>query len=256
MRGAEETFCAALGDPPVAEAHQVGIDRVGRTAHELRPRAHRVADSLRRVREQVRGLGEARREGRDPAAVDRDVDVVPAEQLCDPLLQRMRAIAVRMERPAVRATRREHPRVLPGAVVPELAVGPALLQSVLEIVDGCACARQHLSHCRQLRRLRAMRRAGDRDLVVAEIVVAFDERDRLDGLRRRPEEERQPRVAPALAVRRGGVDPMHRLDDVAATDLDGDRFHRGNLDACGAGGARSPSARPGDRVCASDTRGI
>ena len=65
----------------------------------------------------------------------------------------------------------------------ELPVGPPLLRAVLEVVDRRARAREQLAHGRELRGLRAVRGAGDRDLVVVEVVVALDERDRLDRLR-------------------------------------------------------------------------
>ena len=68
-------------------------------------------------------------------------------------------------------------------------------------------------------------RAGDRDLVVAEVVVALDERDRLDRLRRRAEAEPQL-VAPPFPVGRGDVHAMDRFDDVSPPHGYPDRVHR------------------------------
>ena len=92
------------------------------------------------------------------------------------------------------------PGVLAGAVVAELAVRAALLHAVLEIVDGRAGAREHLAHGRQLGRLGIVRRAGDRDLVVVEVAVALDERDRLQRLHRRAQMADERRSRPTLAA--------------------------------------------------------
>src|SRR5256885_1526516 len=90
----------------------------------------------RLLRRRVGRAREARRERRHATAVDGDV--LAADQLRDPLLQRMRTVSVGVERPVVCPAGREHPRVLAGAVVPELALGPPFLQAVLEVVDsGC-----------------------------------------------------------------------------------------------------------------------
>src|SRR5439155_19526383 len=137
------------------------------------------------------------------------------------------------------------PRVLAGAVVAELPFRPTFLQPVLEIVDARARAREHLAHRVELRRLRAMRRAGDRDLVVVEVVVALDEGDRLDRLGRRAQVADELWVAESLAVRRDRVHPVDRLDDVPPPHGYPDRVHRRNL--------RCPSCPKSKRGAASWT---
>ena len=124
----------------------------------------------------------------------------------------------------------------------ELPVGPALLQAVLEVVDRRSGTREHLPHRRQLGRLGVMRRAGDRDLVVVEVVVALDERNRLDRLRRRAQKEAQV-VAPPLAAGRRDVDAMHRLDDVAAPHGYPDCVHRRSVVVAGTARGRSLAAQ-------------
>ena len=72
-----------------------------------------------------------------------------------------------------------------------------------------------------------VRGARDRDLAVVEIGTRTDERERLDRLRRRAEEDEPPWIAGLghdLPVPDGdGVDGVHRLDDAAARHLDLDR---------------------------------
>ena len=187
---------------------------VARAADELGPRAHRGADPRRRARQQRSGA--ARASSRTSAHRSRrSRRLAVAEQLGDPLLQRMRGVAIRMQRPVVRPARGEHARVLAGAVVAELPVGTALLQAVLEVVDRRTGAREHLAHGRELRGLRAMRRAGDRDLIVVEVVVALDERNRLDRLRRRAQDRTRAPGRPSSrrpSSRRGrGAPPRRRF---------------------------------------------
>ena len=80
---------------------------------------------------------------------------VRADQLGDPLLQRMARVAVRVERPPVSAAGGEHACMLAGAVVAELPVGSALLQPVLEVVDRrrrrgrAPCARRRAGRARR-----------------------------------------------------------------------------------------------------------
>ena len=109
VRGAEEALGAAFRDPAVAEPHQLGVGRPARGTDELRPRTHRGANALWRAREQRRRIRaassrtSARRSRRSPL-------VGRADQLRDPLLQRMRRVAIRMQRPAVGAGRRRASR--------------------------------------------------------------------------------------------------------------------------------------------------
>ena len=138
-----------------------------------------------------------------------------AEQLADPLLQRMVRQPIARERPAVRAAGGEHTGVLAGAVVPELSFRPALLRPVLEVVDRRARAREQRAHRVELRGLGLVRCARDRELVVVEVVVGLGERHRLDRLRRRAKEADDV-VAVQHAVGRGDVDAVDGLDDVPA----------------------------------------
>src|SRR5579862_6431158 len=138
----------------------------------------------------------------------------------------MREVTVRMQRPAVRRARREHPGMLARAIVAELPLRPALLQTVLEVVDGRSRAREHLANSVELGGLRMMRRTGDRDLVVVEVVVALDERDGLDRLRRRAQEADEVGIPEGASVGHGHVYAVDGLDDVAAPHGYPDRIHR------------------------------
>ena len=226
--------CAAQKSPSAppfaiqpSRAHQVGVDRAASP-----PTSSGRARIASRIRCGVRVSSTAA-----PARVVENVGTPqpstatwsPPMQLGDPQLQRVRSVAIRVQRPAVRPAGGEHAGVLARAVVAELPFGPPRLQPVLQVIDGDAGAREHLPHRGELRWLRTVGRARDRDLVVVQVVVALHERDRLDRLRRGPEEERQLAVAPALAVRRRCVDSVDRLNEVSAPHLDGDRLHRGNL---------------------------
>jgi hypothetical protein len=66
--------------------------------------------------------------------------------------------------------------------------------------------------------------ARDRDLVVVQLVVAVDERDRLDRLRRRAQVADERRVSGGLAVGRDRVHAVDGLDDAVAAHLDADRL--------------------------------
>src|SRR5262249_59141590 len=98
-----------------------------------------------------------------------------AQQGADLLLERVVGKAVPGEGPAVRAARREEARMLARAVVAEPALGPAFLRAVLEVVDGCSGPGEQTPDGLELSRLRLVRRACDRELVVVEVVVGIGE---------------------------------------------------------------------------------
>ena len=163
------------------------------------------------------------RERRHAAAVDGDV--CRADELGDPLLQRMRELAIRVERPAVCAAGGQHPRVLARAVVPERAVGAAVLRAALQVVDArrrrARAASAPPSSCAGSAWCDALAIASSS---VVEVVVALEQRHRLDRLQRRAQEavdvlaERRP-------VRRPDVHAVHRLDDIPALHGYPDRVH-------------------------------
>src|SRR6266404_2028382 len=70
--------------------------------------------------------------------------------------------------------------------------------------------------------------AGDRKLVVGQVVASADERESLQRLRRGAHEARQGRIARRydhLAPANGdGMDTVHRLDNCVAAHLDDNRL--------------------------------
>src|SRR5262249_49399256 len=125
---------------------------------------------------------------------------------------------------AVRAARREEARMLARAVVAEPALGPAFLGAVLEVVDGCSGPGEQTPDGLELSRLRLVRRACDRELVVVEGVVGIGEWHRLDRLCRGAQVADDV-VAAEQAVARGDVDEVDRLDDVPAPHDYPERTH-------------------------------
>ena len=87
----------------------------------------------------------------------------------------------------------------------------------LQIVLGRSRAREKLADGCQLFGAGSVRSGGDCDVLVGEVLVAADEQERLDRLRRRAHE----RDEPSVSVLRGhlpiGADP-HRVDAVAGLD--------------------------------------
>ena len=82
----------------------------------------------------------------------------------------------------------------------------------------------------ELRRLRLMRSARDRELAQVEVVAGAHEGQSLDRLRRGAQEGDEPRVARLLldelaVAPRDRVDSVPGLDDRAATHHDFDRAH-------------------------------
>ena len=73
--------------------------------------------------------------------------------------------------------------MLSRAVVAEPAFRAPFLRAVLEVVDARAGAVEQLANGLELGRLGLVGGAGDRKLVVGELVVGLGERDRLDRLR-------------------------------------------------------------------------
>ena len=123
---AEQSLGAALREPARPRAHQVGV--VGaRAADELGPRAHRRAIRCGVLQEHLRTSARAAARTSARRTRRRPMSRV-ADELRDALLERMLGRAVRVQRPAVRAARGEHARVLAGAVVAELPVRAALLR--------------------------------------------------------------------------------------------------------------------------------
>ena len=125
-------------------------------------------------------LGQARERGRHPlerhperedaASVDRGRDPV-ARQLGErrdlveqQLLHRVRRQPVALDRPLARAADGEETRVLPRAVVREKARAAPLLGAELEVGLRRRRVGEQVARRLELLGLRAMRRAGDRDL--------------------------------------------------------------------------------------------
>ena len=137
----------------------------------------------------------------------------------------MRERPVGVKRPAVCTARREHAGVLAGAIVTELPLRTRLLQTVFQVVDTRFCACQQRAHRSELCGLRLMRRARDRELLVSEIGVALEERNRLHRLQGRAEEAVEI-VAVRVAGRRADVHAVHRLDRASSPHGYPDRVHR------------------------------
>jgi hypothetical protein len=77
--------------------------------------------------------------------------------------------------------------VLPGAVVSELCSVSAA-RSVFELVGSDSSAGEHLEDGVDLGGFGRVRGACDRDLLIRELLVGIDERDRLKRLDRRAEQ--------------------------------------------------------------------
>ena len=227
---ADQALGAALGDPAGALPHQRGV--VARRRRRRAPAARASPRDPRPRPQQHARPRERHRVGRDAAAVDRAPERRRAE-LADPALQRVLGEPVAARRPAVRAAGGEHARVLARAVVAELPLRPALLRPVLEVVHRRPARASSVAHRLELRRLRLVRGARDRELGVGEVVVGLVERHRLDRLPRRAQEGDEVGVAGGRddpSVAHGDrVDAVDRLDDVAARDGYADRVHGGDV---------------------------
>ena len=127
------------------------------------------------------------------------------------------------------AAEREHPGVLARAVVVERVGRPALLDPALELPLARGRVGEEPADGVELRRLRPVRGARDRELAQVEVVAGAHERQRLDRLRRGAQEGDEPRVARLLDDRAVApsdrVDSVPGLDDRAATHHDLDRAH-------------------------------
>ena len=171
--------------------------------------------------------------GHDAAAVDRRRERVRLEigggRDLHPheLLARMRLEPVALERPATLATEEQHRRVLSRAVVLE----PCRLRAALEVVLRRAGPGEQAPHRLELFGPMEVRGAGDRDLGIAQIGSRANDGQRLERLRRAPEERAELRVSAGvddIPVGHGdSVHAMPRLDDLTAPDLDHDRLHGG-----------------------------
>ena len=96
--------------------------------------------------------------------------------------------AVALRRPATGAAHGQEAGVLARAVVREQARAAAFLRPELEVVLGRRRLREQARSSSELRRLRPMRRARDRELLLRQVVPLARERQRLDRLGRRSEE--------------------------------------------------------------------
>ena len=175
------------------------------------------------------------------------------DQLGDPLLQRVRGIAVGMQRPAVRAAGGEHAGVLAGAVVAELAVGASRLRAVLEIVDVDAARASTLRTAASCAGSAWCEAQAIAISSAVEVVVAVDERDRLQRLHRRAEMADELGIAAPLAAGRDDVDVMDRLDRAAALDGYADRVHpleEPNVAGVAGGRSLASATRPAGRAVA------
>ena len=225
---AEQPFGAALRDPARSRSRISSVSAAParrRSAPGARASRARIRSGvLREQRRPCRASGSGER--RYAAAVDADLRA--ADELGDPLLQRVRSDrgtdgAASRARGRRRASRRacrsscgraSRPAGLPAGR--SRGRRPSTPARASTLRDG-----------RELRGLGAVRRARDRDLVVAEVVVALDERDRLHRLQRRSGSSRRSSGSPhALAGGRADVDAVHRLDGPAAPHGYADRVHR------------------------------
>jgi len=147
------------------------------------------------------------------------------------LLDRMLRLVVAAFRPVPDVAEGEHPGVLAGAVVVDLVRRPSLLEAELEVVLGRVGLGEEGSRGRQLLRGGAVRRAGDRDVLVGQVVSRPDERQRLDRLAARAHEAHEPGIARLLhdrPVPNGHrVHPVHRLDDPVPANFDDQRLGHG-----------------------------
>src|SRR5207248_6582311 len=103
-----------------------------------------------------------------------------------------------------------------------------LLEAELEILLGRLGAREQVADRLDLLGCVAVGRAGDRELVVRQVVAGAHEREGLQRLGAGAHEARQRRIArgrddPARPDR-DSMDAMRRLDDSVAAHLDDDRL--------------------------------
>ena len=120
----------------------------------------------------------------------------------------MRLEPVALARPATLATEEQHRRVLARAVVLE----PCRLGAALEVVLRRAGPREQAPHRLELIGPMEVRRARDRDLGIAQIGSRANDGQRLERLRRAPEERAELRVTAGvddLPVRHG--DGVHAM---------------------------------------------
>ena len=122
------------------------------------------------------------------------------------------------------------PACLPEQLWPSLPSGRPSCRPFSRSSTRRAGAREHQPHRGELRGLRTVRGARDRDLLIGQVVVALDERDRLDRLRRRAEEERQlagrPSYAPSVVATWTRCTASTTFPRLTSTAI---ALHRGNL---------------------------
>ena len=111
----------------------------------------------------------------------------------------------------------------------ERARRPALLQADLELVLGRGRLRQQRADGGDLVVGGAVRRRGDREVAVVEVVAGAGQRQRLDRLGRGAHEAGERAVSGLrdddAVLHRHRVHPVPGLHGAAATDLDDDRVH-------------------------------
>ena len=156
--------------------------------------------------------------------------------LADGALQGVRGPQVRGGVPAVGAARREHGRVLAGAVLREgLGRPPCALPGqplggvqgqvggVLQVLGGEGGSGQHPADAVQVVALARVARARQREQRALEVQPRPHHRDRLQRLVRRPREDRRLPVTGgrdhvAVAVDRHGRAVVHALDEAGPDD--------------------------------------
>ena len=198
---AEETFGASLRNPAVDLRNEHGICGDGATEH-LRVGADRRGHprATRETRESREGMCasiEGKRERRDAAAVDRDVDrgrvdVGGSRDRRQHLhLQGMGREAIPRFLVAAFVTEEQEPCVLPRARM----LDRRRFRTRFEIGLGGVCLREKTADDLELLRAREVRGARYRDLAVVEIRSGAHERKHLDRLCRRTEENERPWIA-------------------------------------------------------------
>ena len=102
-------------------------------------------------------------------------------------------------------------------------------EPALELVLGRRRLREQRAHGLERLRPGEVRRGGDREVAVVEIVARARERQRLERLRRRAHEGDERRVAgrrhDGAVAHRDGVHAVDRLDQAAAAHDYADRAH-------------------------------
>lgn len=232
--GTEQAFGAALRNPAIDLRNEHAVSSNGPTEHRG-ARLNSLDDpratvEMREARERVRAAIERESEGRDAAAVDRDldrrrVDVGGRRDGREQLdLQRMGREPIPGRLVATLVAEEQEPRMFPGACVLDRRRG----RTGLEVGFDSVRLREQSPHDLELLGSAEMRRARDRDLAVVEVGARTNEWEHLQRLRGRPEEHVLPRIArlgdDRPVVHSDGVHGVRRLDDAPAHHFDLDRI--------------------------------